>query len=176
MKSPSRTENKGSKSSGQEKPLVEIAPYGLSPGLENERPVLIFKAVKSEVTVAVPLSPLDAGISVAQTHQVGTTSSPHQLGLKLLKELGYEVDFCLLKKVKGHHVFVEVFLDKQEESLCIEARADEAISFCLHTGTKFFVSQKLIKQLKILEAEQSKSMKPPVKSFGLDKKKHPYLM
>jgi hypothetical protein len=151
------------------KRLVEVEPYGLAPGLNETRPVLIFKSLDRKITVAVPLSPLDAGISVAQSHGVGTTSSPHRLALKILEELGNEVEFCLIKRVKGHHVFVEVHLKPLGAENCtlkIDSRADEAISFCLQAGAQFYVETEALFHLKDLEAKPEMADQPPVKSFG----------
>ncbi|MEO0336388.1 MAG: bifunctional nuclease domain-containing protein [Pseudomonadota bacterium] len=161
------------------KELIEVEPHGLAPGLGETRPVLIFKSLDQKVTVAVPMSPLDAGISVAQSHGVGTTSSPHRLALNLLKELGFEVEFCLLKKVKGHHVFVEVHLKPEGAEECtmkIDSRADEAISFCLQAGARFYVENEVLMELRELEARPEFTDQPPVKSFGYEARKLPYLM
>lgn len=158
---------------------IEIKPYGLVPGLSEERPVLIFKSLDEKVSVAVPLSPLDAGISVAQSHGVGTSSSPHKLALTIIEELGCEVDYCLIKEVKGHHVFVDVCLvspDDEKKEICFSSRADEAISFCLQAGATFYVLNDVISTLKELEVDKQMSAKPPVASFGFESKKHPYLM
>ncbi|NQZ01443.1 MAG: bifunctional nuclease family protein [Bdellovibrionales bacterium] len=159
--------------------LLEVEPYGLAPGLNDTRPVLIFKSLDQRLTLAIPLSPLDAGISVAQSHGVGTSSSPHRLALKILQQLQYEVEFCLIKKVKGHHVFVEVHLRPENSEVCtmkLDSRADEAISFCLQAGAKFFVESDAIAELRELEARPQMHDQPPVKSFGFESKKVPYLM
>lgn len=159
--------------------LLEVEPYGLAPGLGEARPVLIFKSVERSVSFAVPLSPLDAGISVAQSHGAGSSNSPHGLSLKIVEKLDFEVGFCLIKRVRGHHVFVEVHLKSVDEEGCswkLEARADEALSFCLQAGASFFVERDSVADLRELEMNSQMMDQPPVKSFGRSSRKLRYLM
>lgn len=159
--------------------LIELKPYGLAAGLEVGRPVLIFRSTCEKHSVGVPLSPLEAGISVAQNHYAGVTSSPHGLALKTLKAFGARPVRCIFKEVRGHFLYVDVEFDGSEKITRIESRADEAISFCIRSGVSFFASLEVIQMCKQLEAfnlHETDGQQATLRLFGQVKNKHPYLM
>lgn len=161
------------------KDLIELKPFGLAASLDPQRPVLIFKSECEKHTVGVPLSPLEAGISVAQNHHQGTMSSPHGISLKALKELDVKPVRCIFKEVRGHFLYVDVEFDGNEKLTRVESRADEAISFCIRAGAGFYSTVETIQACKEMEASNLQSdsaMQTTINLFGRARNKHPYLM
>ena len=116
----------------------EIVPYGVTLGFDSTRPVLLFKDKSGEKIVPVYLSPLEAGIAMSQDHIRQAGSSPHGLSFEALKTLGVKPEKCSFVELKGHHQFVEVQFSGSEGLKVLRARADQAVSFCLHAKTPFF--------------------------------------
>jgi bifunctional DNase/RNase len=143
---------------------IEMFPFGVAMGANQLRPVMIFKDKDERRVLPVWLSHMDAGIAVAQstpTHNVtsNASGSPHELSWQVLTELGIALEKCLFKKVTGHHQFVELqFSAKGQRKLPakllqFEARADDAISFCLRSGCQFFATVDYIEKSRVLEGE-----------------------
>lgn len=159
--------------------LIELKPYGLAASLDPGRPVLIFKSTCEKHTVGVPLSPLEAGISVTQNHHQGTASSPHGLSLKALTALGVKPVRCIFKEVRGHFLYVDVEFDGNEKLTRLESRADEAISFCIRSGAGFYSTVETIqacKELEVSNLQSDPAAQARLHLFGRVKNKHPYLM
>lgn len=143
---------------------IEMFPFGVAMGANRTRPVMIFKDKNEKRVLPVWLSHMDAGIAVAQSaisHHVITNASgsPHELSWRVLAALGIKLEKCLFKKVTGHHQYVELhFKTKSGRRLpqalqTLETRADDAISFCLRSGCKFYSTFDYIEKSRILEGE-----------------------
>lgn len=139
---------------------VEMFPFGVAIGAGYARPVMIFKDKQEKRVLPVWLSPMDAGIAVSQGNAPYSSGarnegSPHEISSQILSTLGITLEKCLFKEVKGHHQFVELhFSSKKSLPLkMLEARADDAISFCLRSGCKFFATGDYIERSRVLEGE-----------------------
>jgi uncharacterized protein len=143
---------------------IEMFPFGIAMGANNVRPVMIFKDKSEKRVLPVWLSPMDAGIAVAQTnapYQTGARSigSPHEISWQVLKEFGIDLEKCLFKRVTQNQQFVELHftVGKSKKNhlsaQVIEARAHDAISFCLRSGCKFFATLEYIESSRVLESE-----------------------
>jgi bifunctional DNase/RNase len=129
---------------------IEMFPFGLAMGASGAKPVMIFKDKQERKAFPVWLSPLDAGISVAQS-DVYKTSSPHDTSLKILNELGVKVEKCLFREVRDNLQYVEIHISGSRKVKMIEAKAEDAISFCLRLGCKFFAQVDYIEKSRVLE-------------------------
>ncbi len=152
------------------KDWVEMFPFGLAVGAEHMRPVMIFKDKAKKQVLPVCLSPIDAGIAVSQS-AIEADSSPHDLSWSILKKIGIKLEKCFFKELKGHHQYVELKFTGHKDLECFEARADDAISFCLQAGCRFFATVEYIEKSRVLEGEMlvaGVSRRPEVNP-------HPYL-
>ena len=143
---------------------VEMFPFGVAMGVNSTRPVMIFKDKACKRVLPVWLSPIDAGIAVAQANSpyatgVRAEGLPHEISIQILTALDIELEKCLFRTVKNNYQYVELhFKSKREKKLSkklqsLEARADDAISFCLRTGCKFFATVDYIERSRVLEGE-----------------------
>ncbi len=161
---------------------IEMFPFGVALGADNLRPVMIFKDKAERRVLPVWLSHMDAGIAVAQggspySGAARVDGSPHELSWHILSLLGVELEKCLFKKVKDNHQYVELhFKSSSKKKLpkdieVIEARADDAISFCLRAGCKFFATHEYIERSRVLEVEIIMARR----SLSKEVNPHPYL-
>jgi len=140
---------------------IEMFPFGVAMGAAGTRPVMIFKDKTENRVLPVWLSQLDAGIAVTQGHSPYSTAyqaegSPHAVANNILSRMAVRLDKCLFKDVRGHHQFVELYFvadSKRKRNEIIEMRADDAISFCLSSGCKFFATIDYIDKSRVLEGE-----------------------
>ncbi|OFZ11419.1 MAG: hypothetical protein A2Z20_04895 [Bdellovibrionales bacterium RBG_16_40_8] len=144
---------------------IEMFPFGVAMGVNNVRPVMIFKDKAGKRVLPVWLSHMDAGLAVVQANSIyvrGTRSEgmPHEISFQILETLGIEIEKCLFKAVKGNHQYVDLhFKSKKEEKKLpkglnkLEARADDAISFCMRSGCRFYATVDYIERSRVLEGE-----------------------
>lgn len=152
---------------------IEVFPYGLVVSPEQTRPVMIFKDKTEKRVLPVWMSPVDAGVAVSQSGGRETDASPHRLTTKILNLLNIKLEKCFFKEIKGHYQIVELHFSGDERVGKIQARADEAISFCLSQSTQFFATIEFMERCRILEGELLYAL------MNVSKKdvnnRHPYL-
>lgn len=80
---------------------IEVFPHDLIVGIENSRPILIFKDKEEKYTLPVTVSVMDAEIL---THSGITAlgNSPHDATLRIINELGVNVTKCVFSSIKGY--------------------------------------------------------------------------
>jgi uncharacterized protein len=151
---------------------IEMFPYGLVVNPDQTRPVMIFKDKSQKRVLPVWMSPVDAGVAVSQTGGQEPDASPHHLTSEIFKLLGLKLEQCFFKELKGHYQIVELHFSGDPRVAKVEARADEAISFCLSQGTQFFSTIEFMERCRVLEGELLTAL---VKTDKKDNYKHPYL-
>lgn len=143
---------------------IEMFPFGVAMGASKTRPVMIFKDKDGGRVLPVWLTHMDAGIAVSQSSisqpvMSRVTGSPHELSWHVLSILGVKLESCLFKKITGHHQYVELHFKSElnkrlpQKLELLEARADDAISFCLRSGCKFYSTVDFIEKSRVLEGE-----------------------
>ncbi|MEQ1663983.1 MAG: hypothetical protein ABL927_01250 [Bdellovibrionales bacterium] len=150
---------------------IEVFPFGIAMGVGQSRPVMIFKDKSERRVLPVWLSPVDAGIAVVQGNSPYTTTaraegSPHELSLKVLKALGAKLEKCLFKKMESSQQFIELHFTYEKKSKkksqqniksvkaqVVEVKTNDAISFCLSAGCKFFTTLDYIDRSRIIDGE-----------------------
>ena len=133
---------------------TEVFPYGVTFSADQVRPVMIFKDKREKKVLPVWLSPLDAGIAISQQDIMAPPSSPHNLTLKVLSQLGVELDACYFGEMRGRHQYVELEFSGSKKLKSLWHRIDEALSFCLNANSKFFVSDEFLEASRVVQAEQ----------------------
>lgn len=129
---------------------IEVFPFGVTMGPGQIRPVMIFKDKTETRVLPVWLSPMDAGIAVTQS-ATRLEGSPHDLSWQILSMLGVELERCLFRELRGHHQYVELQFKGSRKLKSLKARADDAISFCLHAGCQFFATIDYMERSRVLE-------------------------
>lgn len=133
--------------------LIKVLPYGLSIGQEMIRPILIMKAENSELTMPVPLNPLEAGITLSQSNKSNIPITPHKATQELFRALGIRIEKAVFVEIKGQYQFMKLFISGHPLVKEIKVRADEAMSLCLHCEVPIFTTQEIAVKSRILNAE-----------------------
>ncbi len=149
---------------------IEMFPFGVALGASQMRPVMIFKDKAEKRVLPVWLSPMDAGIAVTQS-ATQIEGSPHTLAVEILNKLGVKLEKCLFHEVRGHRQFVELHFAGAKKFKSIVARADDAISFCMRAGCRFYATVDYIERSRILEDQ----MVVAGAMRNMEANPHPYL-
>lgn len=136
---------------------IELFPYGVTLGVDQSRPILIFKDKHEKYVLPVQLSPQDAGLAINEKSPRVSGNSPHVAAFEIMKHLDLKLDRCVFKNIKGHHQFVDLFFTGSDELKKLHLRADSVMSFCLHSETKYFCCLEYIKESRQLDAEMNES-------------------
>lgn len=155
---------------------VEVEPISVTAGMDSSRPVMIFREVKGTATLPVWLSPLDAGIAIVQDHTRSPASSPHDLAAKVFEKLELRLEKCFFNEMRGHHQFVKLQFAGSNQLSQLELRADQAISFCLHAGAKFFSTREFMGVCRDQDAQLLDVSHQMKRQPGLNRNPHPYLI
>ncbi|MCB0414068.1 MAG: bifunctional nuclease family protein [Bdellovibrionales bacterium] len=138
---------------------IEMFPYGVVLGVDNAKPVLIFKDKTERYVLPVWLNPIEAFIATS-VHR--DSHSPHQLTFELLKKLDAKIDKVLFSEVSGPSQKIEVFYNVKgsSEPQSMTANAEDVISFCLHSKSKFYTSKDYINHSRDREWEVNAPRRP----------------
>lgn len=132
-----------------ESDLVELKPFGLSLTNEMSRPFMIFKDLKTEeMTLPVPLTPIEAGVTLAQSTVNQVPISPHRFLEMMLSSLDIKIEKCVFMEIKGLNQSVRLFMNGHPKYNSLKIKASEAISLCLHLKVPFFATREFIKKSK----------------------------
>ncbi len=132
---------------------LQIFPYGVTIGLDQSRPVLVFKDKSEKHVLPVWLNSLDAGIAMAVSGDSRNLESPHSLSHEIFKNSKVQFKKCLFKSVKGHHQFVEVHFENEKKHPPVELRADYTMSLCLQEKVQFYCTIKHMERCRQLDVE-----------------------
>ena len=139
---------------------IELFPYGVTMSADSSRPIMLFKDKDQEKVLPVSLSSLDAGITLHQNaNHFSSTQSPYSLTWRILKPLKIFLKECRFTHLKGAFQYVELVFEGHPKLKTLEARADEAVSFCLSTNCKFFCQDDYFEQCRILDARKGPESK-----------------
>jgi bifunctional DNase/RNase len=154
--------------------MIELEPFGMTAGMDKQRPVMLFREKGGEATLPVWLSPLDAGIALTQHNVQAFAMSPHDVTLKVLSQLGITVKSCRFCEVRGHQQYVELkFSGGRLKPM--RFRADHAISFCLQARAKFFCSRDYLNTCREVDAALERLQTSLNQKPGTRRNSHPYL-
>jgi bifunctional DNase/RNase len=133
--------------------IIELEPFGVTGGMDKARPVMLFREKGGESVLPVWMSPLDAGIALAQHNNQSVASSPHDIALHALTVLKVQPESCHFSELKGHMQYADVTFTGSKKLKSVRARADHAVSFCLQSKVRFFCTREYLKKCREVEAE-----------------------
>lgn len=143
--------------------VVELEAFGLTSSMDRARPIMVFKEKDGEATLPVWLSPVDAGIALTQHQTQTAATSPHDVTLNILKNLGIKLESCHFAEVKGHQQYVDLRFSGSRKLKNIRVRADHAISFCLQARVKFFCTRDFMAECRTVDSDL-RHMPPQLKT------------
>ncbi len=154
----------------KKKVLKEVFVKGIVLGPGHTRPVLIMKGPEEDDVFPVWLSNMEFD-SIEQTNMgVLKSSYFHGTSVKILKAAGLQVSRCDFVDVVGHHQYVDLHLTREtgETVQIVKSNAEESISFCLASGSRFFVTPDIMNRSRIINSE--------IIAANFEVPNHPYVM
>lgn len=133
--------------------LIELEPFGVTGGMDQARPVMLFREKDGEGVLPVWLHPLDAGIALSQHNAHAFAMSPHDLSLHALSALKVKPQECHFVELRGHQQYVEVKFAGSKKLKSIKTRADFAVSFCMQAKVKFFSTREYMGRCRVIDEE-----------------------
>ncbi len=138
--------------------LVRLKPYGVTVGDTPQRPTLILKDESEMQVLPVPVTPLEAGLTVQQANLSTSPISPHRVCEKLLESLNLRIEKCVFVEIRNHLQYVRLYFEGHPSYGSMKVRADEAMSLCLHLGVPIFAAPQILKKSKIMQEENKMIM------------------
>ncbi len=136
-----------------EKDLIQVNAYCLSVHSEMGQPVLILKAVDRDLTLPIPINPLEAGVTLAQSNKSVAPLSPHKVTAALLKALGMHIEKCVFVEIKNSNQYVKLFVSGHPKLRALKFKAEEVLSLCLYLEVPLYTTQQFISCSRVMVAE-----------------------
>lgn len=132
--------------------LVQLFPYGLSLTADPQRPFLLLKDEAHQYTLPVAVSPIDAGVALAQSNRGILESSPHKFTALLMQSIGVEIKQAVFVEIKGSHQYLRLYISGNSQLSSLKLRSDEAMSLCLYLGVPLFATRAFIGRSRVMSA------------------------
>lgn len=155
--------------------LLEVVVYGLSVGNEMGQPILILKSKNQDLTLPIPINPLEAGITLAQSNKSIAPVSPHKATAALLKALGMQIDKCVFVEIKSSHQYVKLFVSGHPQLRSLKVKADEVLSLCLYLEVPLYTTREFVARSRVLVAEIDEQRRELLSHPALAAKNHLYM-
>lgn len=156
--------------------LVLLQPFGISISTDPQRPFLLLKDSKHELTLPVAISPLEAGVTLNQHNKSAAPSSPYKFTQELLQSLSIEIKQCVFVQIKGPLQYVRIYFSGHPNTNSLKLRADEAMSMCLHFNVPIFATKAFINKSKLMNTQIEGLSESLLKNHRILVKNHPYIM
>lgn len=155
--------------------LIELSAYGLSVGPEMGQSVLILKAVDKDLTLPIPVNPLEAGITLAQSNKSIAPVSPHKATAALLKALSMQIEKCVFVEIKNSHQYVKLFISGHPQVRTLKVKAEDVLSLCLYLEVPLYTTREFIARSRVMVAEIDEQRRELLSNPGLVNKNHLYI-
>jgi hypothetical protein len=132
------------------KDLIQLFPLGLSFAQDLKKPFLLLRDEKNELTLPVALTPLEAGIFLAQNQT--PLQGPHGFLERLIKSLGIELRQCVFVQIKSQIQLVRIYFTGHPALNSLDLKADEALSLCVHFKVPNYATREFIKKSSVMKA------------------------
>lgn len=158
-----------------EKELIQVTAYCLSVGAEMGQPLLILKAVDRDMTLPIPINPLEAGVALAQSNKSVAPVSPHKVTSALLKALGMRIEKCVFTEIKNSNQYVKLFVLGHPQVRTLKFKAEEVLSLCLYLEVPLYTTQEFMYRSRVMVAEIDEKRRELTNNPSLVSKNHPYM-
>lgn len=133
--------------------LIQLFPYGLSVTTDASRPMLLLKDEGHQYTLPVAVSPIEAGVALAQSNRTQVSASPHKFSEILMRSLGMEIKQAVFVEIRGANQYMRLYLTGNPALSSVKLRADEAMSLCLYLNVPIFATKSYIGRSRVMSAE-----------------------
>jgi len=158
-----------------EKDLIQVNAYCLSVHSEMGQPVLILKALERDLTLPIPINPLEAGVTLAQSNKSVAPLSPHKVTAALLKALGMQIDKCVFVEIKNSNQYVKLFVSGHPKVRTLKFKAEEVLSLCLYLEVPLYTTQEFISCSRVMIADIDEQRRELINNPSLSINNHLYM-
>lgn len=128
--------------------LIKLDPYAVSLWGEGLRPILLLKSQLSEeqATLAVPLNPLEAGVTLSQANKSIRPTTVHRAASEIFKTLDLKITRCEFEDVQAHKQYVRLYFQGHPKQQSIRLPAEDAMSLCLYLEIPIYATLQYMKE------------------------------
>ncbi len=131
----------------------QVFPHGLMVGPMPYKPVMIFKTKDEKEVLPLALDPVNAGIMMADTDNLGRFDSAHRATLSIFKELGVEITSVYFNHIVGQEIMALVGVIQSDKKIQMKFKAREIMPLALRADCLFYASTEVIEKAKLLNLE-----------------------
>jgi len=158
-----------------EKDLIQVNAYCLSVHSDMGQPVLILKAIERDLTLPIPINPLEAGVTLAQSNKSVAPLSPHKVAAALLKALGMQIEKCVFVEIKNSNQYVKLFVSGHPKVRALKFKAEEVLSLCLYLEVPLYTTQEFISCSRVMIADIDEQRRELINNPSLSVNNHLYM-
>lgn len=155
---------------------MELTPYGISVHSPNARPILLLKNEDGSETLPVWLSPVSAGMALADLSKAEVTGDPLAVTRKVMQAFNVELTRCDINELIGHHQYAELHFSGNPLLTRLRVRAEDAAAFTLGVGAPFFSTKEHMMQCRQIDAQLGDFEKAISVNPEIGSKKHRFMM
>lgn len=155
---------------------LELTPFGITVHSPNARPILLLKSEDGTETLPVWLSPVSAGMALADLSKEEVAGDPLAVTRKVMNAFGAELVRCDINELIGHHQYAELHFKGNPFLTRLRVRAEDAAAFTLGLGAPFFSTREHMMQCRQIDAQLGDFEKAISVDPELGSKKHPFMM
>jgi bifunctional DNase/RNase len=155
---------------------IELTPYGITVHSPNARPILLLKNDDETETLPVWLSPVSAGMALADLSKGEVAGDPLAVTRKVMRAFGAELVRCDINELIGHHQYAELHFTGNPMLSRLRVRAEDAAAFTLGLGAPFFSTKEHMMQCRQIDAQLGEFEKAVSLNPEIGSKKHLFMM
>ncbi len=124
--------------------LVEVVVATLAMDQKTNTPVVILKDVSGERKIPIWIGHPEANIIAMElSEKKFARPLTHDLMANILKGLEVKLQRVEISELEGSIFFAKLYLEKDNDLICIDARPSDSIALALKTKAKIFADAKL---------------------------------
>lgn len=155
---------------------IELAPLGVQIMGEGLLPVLLLKERDTgEMRLPVPLSPLEAGLTLGQTQPDLELAGPHKGTAAIFDSLGLKITKASFEDIQGQKQLLRLHFENHPHLQSLLVPAAGALSLCLALKVPVYASKEFIRRSQEMASELQGLAQDLKKASVSLKKNHQYL-
>lgn len=159
--------------------LISLAPLGIHLMGEGLLPVLLLRGRSQdsggEWSLPVPLSPLEAGLTLGQSQPQMDLTSPHSGTQLIFESMKLKITGAVFEEIRQQKQWIRLHLKQHPTLQSLLVPAAGVLSLCLHLKVPLYASREFILRSRSLSSELQGIAEGLKRNAVSLKKNHPYL-
>lgn len=132
--------------------LIEMKISGLTIDPITNTPIVILKDLAEKKAIPIWIGLFEASAIATELEKIAfSRPMTHDLMNELLKALGVEVSKIEVCDLRNNTFFANIYLNRNGESIVIDARPSDAIALALRASAPIFVDEKVIEKSRSID-------------------------